>query len=161
MLTPRGWWLLLFVLFLTALGTAVSSERGGMLAILGLALLAWFTVEWARFQVCVRWNLPKLVLEREGRDDRGPLATLSARGPGVVLRPETLFAATAGDSGPAGAGGRRRPPPHRQAAQQPDPAGRPPHPRGRQRLRTARPARLPAGRPAEDDRVEAVGAARQ
>src|SRR5262245_33658836 len=78
MLTPRGWWLLLFVLFLTALGAALSTERGGMLAILGLALLAWFTVEWARFQVGVRWNLPKLVVEREVRDDRGPVVTLWA-----------------------------------------------------------------------------------
>ena len=78
MLTSRGWWLLMVTLFLTALGTARSAQHGSALAILGLALLAWFTIEYVRFHLGVRWNLPGLRLEREVRDDRGPVVTLWA-----------------------------------------------------------------------------------
>ena len=78
MFTPRGWWLLLIALFVTALGTVLSTQRGGTLPIIGLTLLAWLAIEWVIFQVGVRWNLPRLALEREVRDERGPVVTLWA-----------------------------------------------------------------------------------
>lgn len=79
MLTARGWWLMLAALFLTAIGTAVSTQRSGMIAIVGFTILAWLTIEGIRFHVGLRWSLKQLQIEREIRDDRGPVVTLWTR----------------------------------------------------------------------------------
>src|SRR4051812_26900048 len=87
MLTPRGWWLLLVTLFLTAMGVALSLQRGATIAILGLTILAWMVVEWCRFLFTLRWAYPQIQIERELHDDRGPVVTLWAqRSFTVVLR---------------------------------------------------------------------------
>lgn len=78
MLTSRGWWLLLTALFLAALGTALSEARSATLAILGLTVVAWLVIEWCRFLFALRWGVPSLHIERELRDDRGPVVTLWA-----------------------------------------------------------------------------------
>src|ERR1051326_9196393 len=78
MLTSRGWWLLLISLFVTAMGVARSADRGPLLVILGLTTLAWITIEWCRFLIALRGGLPRVRIERELRDDRGPVATLWA-----------------------------------------------------------------------------------
>src|SRR5947209_4105897 len=79
MLTPRGWWLLLVTLFVTAMGVAISVQRGATIAVLGLTILAWIVVEWCRFLVALRWTQPLIQVERELHDDRGPVVTLWAQ----------------------------------------------------------------------------------
>src|SRR5437870_4441005 len=78
MLTSRGWWLLLIAVFLAALGTVISKERGGTLAVVGLTVIAWLLIEGINFHVGTRGNLPRLRVEREVRDNRGPVVTLWA-----------------------------------------------------------------------------------
>jgi uncharacterized protein (DUF58 family) len=86
MLTSRGWWLLMLVLFTVALGTVISFDRpgdavgsrGAVLPIIGLTIIAWFLIEGVRFHIGVRGNLPRLRIEREVREVRGPLVTLWA-----------------------------------------------------------------------------------
>jgi uncharacterized protein (DUF58 family) len=87
MLTPRGWWLLLLALFLAALGTVISTDRGATVAIIGLTIIAWLLIEAIQFHVGVRGHLPGLRVEREVRDARGPVVTLWAgRSFEVVVR---------------------------------------------------------------------------
>ena len=84
MLTARGWWFLLFVLTLLAMGgiVALPNQRGtagpATLLLLGLALFLWFAWEWLAFAVRLHFLLPKLYLERTLHDDRGPVKTLWA-----------------------------------------------------------------------------------
>lgn len=90
MLTPRGWWLLLLALFLAALGTVVSVERGATVAIIGLTIIGWLLIEGIQFHLGTRGNLPSLRVEREVRDARGPIVTLWAgRTYEVVVRVST------------------------------------------------------------------------
>jgi uncharacterized protein (DUF58 family) len=78
MLTSRGWWLLLLALFLAGLGTAWSTARSATLVLVGLALLAWLTVEYLRFHLSLTLGWPRLKVEREVHDERGPVVTLWA-----------------------------------------------------------------------------------
>ena len=85
MLTSRGWWLLLFVLTLLALGVVLVLQPDGnpqpgreSLLLLGVALALWFGWEWGRFSVQARLAVRNLEMTRELRDDRGPVTTLWA-----------------------------------------------------------------------------------
>src|SRR5205085_7176819 len=84
MLTTRGWWLLLFILTLLAMGTVLVLQPGGptggrdALLLLGLVLAVWFAGEWGRFAVQARLAGRNLDLRRDLRDDRGPVTTLWA-----------------------------------------------------------------------------------
>ncbi len=85
MLTSRGWWLLLVILTLLAIGIVLILEPSGAAAperqtllLLGLVLALWFAWEWARFTVQVRLAVRNLDLTRELRDDHGPVTTLWA-----------------------------------------------------------------------------------
>src|SRR5579862_7681534 len=85
MLTSRGWWLLLITLFVTALGALWAQLRGVTLVIIGLTLLAFIVVEWCRFLLTLQWGLPLVRVEREVRDERGPVTTLWAKRPFTVI----------------------------------------------------------------------------
>jgi uncharacterized protein (DUF58 family) len=75
MLTSRGWWFLLVVLLLLAIG--VVGQRAA-LALLGLTLLCWFCGQWLLFAIHCRLVLPGVTLERKVCDERGPVETLWA-----------------------------------------------------------------------------------
>ena len=47
MLTSRGWWFLVTVVFLLVLGAVVLPGYTVAPALLGLTLLGWFAAEWA------------------------------------------------------------------------------------------------------------------
>jgi uncharacterized protein (DUF58 family) len=79
MLTSRGWWLLLVTLFVTGMGTALANVRGVGLALLGLVVLSFLVIEWCRFLFPLRMGLPRIQIERELHDDRGPIVTLWAK----------------------------------------------------------------------------------
>ncbi|MBN9118335.1 MAG: DUF58 domain-containing protein [Planctomycetes bacterium] len=51
MLTSRGWWFLIVVVFLLALGAFALANYTTVPAILGVTLFAWFVYEWVQFQV--------------------------------------------------------------------------------------------------------------
>jgi uncharacterized protein (DUF58 family) len=51
MLTPRGWWFLIVVVFVLALGAFVVPTYTTLPAILSLTLFGWFAFEWVRFQI--------------------------------------------------------------------------------------------------------------
>lgn len=76
MLTNRGWWLLFIATVITLMGTAVSFARGPFIALLGLSLAIWVLFIGAGFVWAVRQTLSRLEIEREWRDERGPVATL-------------------------------------------------------------------------------------
>jgi uncharacterized protein (DUF58 family) len=84
MLTSRGWWLLLFIITLLAMGGVLVLQSGAFvggrdaLLLLGLVLAVWFAWEWAMFAVQARLAVRNLDLIRELRDDRGPVTTLWA-----------------------------------------------------------------------------------
>jgi uncharacterized protein (DUF58 family) len=78
MLTARGWWLLLVGLFFTAVGAIWARDRGSTLVIVGLTLVCWIAAECVRFIVGVRAGRPRIRIEREVRDERGPVITLWA-----------------------------------------------------------------------------------
>jgi uncharacterized protein (DUF58 family) len=84
MLTSRGWWLLLFIITLLAMGGVLVLQSGGFvggrdaLLLLGLVLAVWFAWEWTMFAVQARLAVRNLDLGRELRDDRGPVTTLWA-----------------------------------------------------------------------------------
>src|SRR5947207_5574907 len=81
MLTSRGWWFLLFVLTVLAMGGVIVLQSGGAsdtLLLIVLALALWFAWEWAAFTVQARLAVRNLDLTRELRDDRGPVTTLWA-----------------------------------------------------------------------------------
>ncbi|HEV3143876.1 MAG TPA: DUF58 domain-containing protein [Gemmataceae bacterium] len=84
MLTSRGWWLFVVALFFAGIGTiwsltpVGSQPRGATLAIIGLTLVLAIAAEWIRFLVCLRLGRPHIRVEREVRDERGPVVTLWA-----------------------------------------------------------------------------------
>jgi uncharacterized protein (DUF58 family) len=84
MLTSRGWWLLLFIIALLAMGGVLVLQAGGFaggrdsLFLLGLVLALWFAWEWAAFTIRARLAVRNLDLRRDLRDDRGPVKTLWA-----------------------------------------------------------------------------------
>jgi uncharacterized protein (DUF58 family) len=117
MLTSRGWWLLLFVLTLLALGVVLVLERGSdaaqdryTLLLLSLGLALWFAWEWGRFAVQARLAVRNLDLTRELRDDRGPVSTLWAgqtftvRGRATLGGSLSIDHALLSDRPPAGSG---------------------------------------------------------
>lgn len=75
MLTSRGWWFLVVVLVLLVLGLL---GRQAAPVVLALTLLLWLLGEWLLFAVRSRLVAPALVVERELRDERGPVETLWA-----------------------------------------------------------------------------------
>lgn len=64
MLTARGYWFLVLVAFLLALGVIVLPDYTVVPAILGLTLLAWFAWEWVLFQLRVYSCATRLRAER-------------------------------------------------------------------------------------------------
>src|SRR5436305_4810595 len=117
MLTSRGWWLLLFILTLLALGVVVVLEQSRgpspdrhTLLLLGLGLALWFAWEWGRFAVQAQLAIRNLDLTRELRDDRGPVTTLWAgqtfnvRGRAKLSGPLSIDHVLLSDRPPAGAG---------------------------------------------------------
>jgi uncharacterized protein (DUF58 family) len=75
MLTPRAWWLLVFVLAMLAVGLLGQQP---VLGLVGLALLIWMIWEGLLFNFRARWLAGNLSLTREVRDDRGPVSSLWA-----------------------------------------------------------------------------------
>jgi uncharacterized protein (DUF58 family) len=75
MLTSRGWWLLLFVFLILAVGVLAGQQT---VAVLALTVLAWVFGQWLLFTVRARFVLRAVAVEREVRDDRGPVDTLWA-----------------------------------------------------------------------------------
>ncbi len=78
MFTARGWWLLSISAALAIVGTAASHARGPFLALLGLSATLWVLGLGGWFLLTVRWTLPRLVIQREIHDDRGPVETVWA-----------------------------------------------------------------------------------
>jgi uncharacterized protein (DUF58 family) len=78
MLTARGWWFLLFVLTLLAMGAILALRGPGTLLIVGLTLFLWFAWEWAAFVAQARLAVRRLTVAREVQDERGPVSTLWA-----------------------------------------------------------------------------------
>jgi uncharacterized protein (DUF58 family) len=72
-LTPRAWWFLLSTLLCLVAGLFTGSP---LLTLLGLSLLLWFSSEWVLFSLRLRLVLPRLQVEREVSDQRGPVNTL-------------------------------------------------------------------------------------
>src|SRR5947209_4365446 len=64
MLTSRGWWFLFLAILQTALGLILSNSVGPIIAVIGLVLLLWFTVEWITFQVRVHFAVPRVQIRR-------------------------------------------------------------------------------------------------
>lgn len=78
MLTSRGWWFFLLALALTT-GAILLSPRGHVtLEVIGLTLLSWFFGQWLLFVVQARRVLHELQVERQLRDQRGPVQNLWA-----------------------------------------------------------------------------------
>src|SRR5437870_7304342 len=75
MLTSRGWWFLIGILCLLALG--VFDERWP-LTLLALTLLLWFLAEWLIFSLRMRLAVPALQVQRTVSDDRGQVGNLWA-----------------------------------------------------------------------------------
>jgi uncharacterized protein (DUF58 family) len=83
MLTTRGWWFLIAVLTLLAVGVFDQPSRGGpgahwTLILLALTLLLWFLGEWLLFALRVSLVVPAVRVRRELHDARGPVDTLWA-----------------------------------------------------------------------------------
>lgn len=74
-MTGRGWWTLFCVLIMLALGLIAAWPA---LTLIALTLLLWFGWEWLFFAIRARALAPQLAVEREVRDERGPVATLWA-----------------------------------------------------------------------------------
>src|SRR5947209_19096103 len=77
MLTWRGWWLFLFVLGMLAVAMLQPRPNASM-AVLALTVGLWFAWEWLLFAIRVRVMLRRLRVQRELRDERGPVDTLWA-----------------------------------------------------------------------------------
>jgi uncharacterized protein (DUF58 family) len=78
MLTSRGWWFLILILAMLALG--VLGEHW-TLTLLALTLLLWFLAEWFAFTLRLRLAVPNLRVRRRLKDDRGAVDTLWAGHP--------------------------------------------------------------------------------
>jgi uncharacterized protein (DUF58 family) len=75
MLTPRGFWFLIFSLLLLAVGLGHASAT---LGVMGLTLLLWFLWEWLLFSLRVHGSVRQLRVARQLRDERGPVESLWA-----------------------------------------------------------------------------------
>jgi uncharacterized protein (DUF58 family) len=73
MITARGWWFLLAVLVLLAVGVCAGLPA---LALVTLTLLIWFLSALLRFHFRLRLLNGKLRIGREIRDERGPVESL-------------------------------------------------------------------------------------
>src|SRR5262245_55163426 len=73
MLSGRGWWCL-FCVAVMLLAGILRGLTG--LTVTGLALLLWLGWEWLTFTARVKTLARRLRVERELRDERGPVATL-------------------------------------------------------------------------------------
>jgi uncharacterized protein (DUF58 family) len=79
MLTARGWWFLMSAVVLVVGAGLLPPPRGHpTLLAIGTTLLAWFFAQWLIFAVRVRWAVSRLALDREVRDERGPVDNLWA-----------------------------------------------------------------------------------
>src|SRR5262245_10962406 len=74
-MTGRGWWTLFCVLITLTLGLLASWP---MLTVIAITLLLWLGWEWLFFFIRVRSLMSQLHVEREVRDERGPVMTLWA-----------------------------------------------------------------------------------
>src|SRR5947209_20162790 len=79
MLTSRGWWFLLALLGLLAFGLLVPPRGHATLTVICLSLLLWFRWEWFWFALRARVAIPRLWVERELRNERGPVESVWAR----------------------------------------------------------------------------------
>jgi uncharacterized protein (DUF58 family) len=79
MLTARGWWCFLLALSLTAFASLVPPYGHSSLVLVGLTLLLWFAAQWLLFRVRAHRIRDRLSIERELRDERGPVDNLWAR----------------------------------------------------------------------------------
>jgi uncharacterized protein (DUF58 family) len=75
MLTPRGWWFLVFTLSALALVVLYGMTS---LILLNLTALLWFFSEWLLFAIRSRFVARQLRVVREVRDERGPVTSLWA-----------------------------------------------------------------------------------
>src|SRR5262245_23879454 len=75
MLTPRGWWLLLFLLALLALMVLAGLTP---VVLVCVTLILWFAGEWVVFALRTLSAVRALRVERVLRDDRGPVESLWA-----------------------------------------------------------------------------------
>jgi hypothetical protein len=75
MLTARGWWLLVFVLTLLAMGGLFALRGPTTVLVMGLTLFVWFVIEWAVFAIQAKIAVRKLSIERDLQDERGQVAT--------------------------------------------------------------------------------------
>jgi uncharacterized protein (DUF58 family) len=64
MLTPRGWWFLIVVLFVLALGAFALANYTAVPAILAVTLFAWFVYEWVQFQIQSNAAVSRLKVRR-------------------------------------------------------------------------------------------------
>jgi len=78
MLTARGW-LFLVSAVLLVVGAALLAPGGHpTLIAMGLTLLLWFLAQWLLFALRMRWAVPRLTVQREVHDERGPVDSLWA-----------------------------------------------------------------------------------
>lgn len=70
MLTSRGWTFLFFVLLQAIIGLLISDRAGPVIAVIGLALLTWFLVEWFIFRLRMQFAATKLRIKRVIRADK-------------------------------------------------------------------------------------------
>lgn len=75
MLTARGWWFLVIAALILAVG-ALGQPANVPLALIGLTLSLWFGGQWLSFGIRARLVTRGLRLERQLRDERGPVTTL-------------------------------------------------------------------------------------
>src|SRR5207245_9853894 len=79
MLTSRGWWFLLALLGLLAFGLLVPPRGHATLTVICWTLLLWFLWEWFWLALRARVAIPRLWVERELRNERGPVESVRAR----------------------------------------------------------------------------------
>jgi uncharacterized protein (DUF58 family) len=75
MLTARGWWLLIPLLILLTVGLGTGT---GPLILICFTLLGWLLGNWLTFAVKLRLLQNALTIDRQLRDDRGPVKGLWA-----------------------------------------------------------------------------------
>jgi uncharacterized protein (DUF58 family) len=64
MLTTRGWWFLIVVLFVLAVGAFIIPTYTTVPAILAVTLFGWFVYEWVQFQVRSNASVSRLRVQR-------------------------------------------------------------------------------------------------
>lgn len=76
MLTLRGWWFLVLLLTVAAVGGVLAVRNSTALWYVALSLAVWLFGEWAAFVYRVRVTLPGVAVRRTIMDERGPVTTL-------------------------------------------------------------------------------------